>query len=304
VFSATAHLEINLVAGPSAKISAADQSRDGSDKNIILGRTSVSKGNQEGRDPNKPNRGDVCHGLEMLTGDKLATLTAGGEFQWGILPHKYGSGHDGGHCSWWVSNGTDQKTWFKFMDDLDCTATANPGPQPGKVKIPENLPLSCKDACTIMWLWSPLHAANCEIYSNCFDVKIEGVKGGIKDGGYPTKTPPFNCIRVNPVTHKTSAFGKYINVVNDSKVTFETVVDGNQDCYQYTVRAGDVLQGVLAKFDFSADELYIRNKKIMSGPHTLPVAGTKLNIAGCEENKAGSICLSSLIALGAIASLF
>jgi len=313
VFSATAHLEIHVVVGPSAKISPADEKLDKGDKSIILGRTSVSKGSQEGRDPNKPNPGDVCHGLPMLTGSRLAILTAGGEFQWGIKEEKYGSGHDGGHCSWWVSDGTDQNTWFKFMDDLDCTNNVKFGTQPGKVKIPENLPINCKTGCTIMWLWSPLHAGNCEIYSNCFDVRIQGVKGGIKDAGYPTKTPPYDCIRVNPETHKTSAFGKYINVATDGKVTFETVVDGNQDCYQYIVRENDALQKVLAKFDFSADKLYQRNKKIMSGPDTLPAPGTKLTIAGCEEKKpcppgiacqAGSISLSFLIALGAISLLF
>lgn len=312
VISTTAHLEINLVAGPDLKISAADESRGG-DKSIILGRTSVTEGNQNGRDPNVPEVGAVCHGHPMLAGDKLATLTAGGEFEWGIAKEKVGSGHDGGHCSWWVSDGTDQTTWFKFMDDLDCTNFTNYGTQPGKITVKKNLPLSCEDACTIMWLWAPLHAAECEIYSNCFDVKIEGVQGGIESGSYPKKNPPFECIRVNPETHKTSSFGKFINVGSNGIISFETVVDGDQDCYQYTVRQGDNLQEMLAKFDFDADDLYSRNKKIMASKDALPAVGTKLTIAGCEAkapkpdslaNTAGSICLSSLITLGAIASLF
>jgi len=89
------------------------------------------------------------------------------------------------------------------------------------------------------------------------------------------------------------------------------VVDGDQDCYQYTVRQGDNLQEMLAKFDFDADDLYSRNKKIMASKDALPPVGTKLTIAGCEAkapktdvNTAGSICLSSLITLGAMASLF
>lgn len=316
MLSATAHREINLVAGESVQIPEKDKTLETSDKKTILCRTAVVTGTQAGRDPNKPFPGAVCHNEKMLEGDKLATLTAGGEFTWGILADKLGSGHDGGHCSWWVSDGTDQKKWYKFNDDIDCTKNEKVGDQPGKVKIPKNLPLSCKDACTIMWLWSPLHTAKCEIYSNCFDVKINGVAGGIEDN-YPMKTAPFDCIRVNPETHKTSAFGQFINVGDDGSMSLEKVVDGDPKCYQYTVRSGDALDEVRAKFDFSADDLYQKNKKVMKDADTLPAVGTKLVIAGCDKTPkpetpgpdgsvaaAGSTYVSALTVLGVLASLF
>jgi len=306
MLSVTAHLEINLVAGNSVQIPEKDKNLQTGDKKTILCRTAVITGTQLGRDPNDPTLGATCHNKKMLGGDKLATLTAGGEFTWGILADKMGSGHDGGHCSWWVSDGTNQTKWYKFNDDLDCTKNEKLGDQPGKVKIPKNLPLSCKDACTIMWLWSPLHTAKCEIYSNCFDVKINGVEGGIKDN-YPMKTAPFTCIRVNPETHKTSAFGQYINVADDGTFTLEKVVDGDQDCYQYTVRDGDSIEEVRAKFDFSSEDLYKNNQNVMTDAETLPKTGTKLTIVGCDVGAvgaAGSTYVSVFTVLVTLASLF
>merc|ERR1712048_1150657 len=162
--------------------------------------------------------------------------------------------------------------------------------------------------------------ANCEIYSNCFDVKINGVTGGIQDD-YPMKTAPFKCIRVNPKTHMTSSFGQYINVGDDGKMSLDEVVDGDQDCYEYTVRIGDSLEEVRAKFDFSAEDLFSRNKNVMTDADKLPKAGTKLVIAGCEKktvtkkpdaegpdaegstsyDAAGSTCVSVLTAVGTLA---
>jgi LysM repeat protein len=300
VSSVTAHLEINLVAGPSVKVPEKDKGR--SDK-TILSRTAIATGTQQGIKPNDPSIGAVCHNSPMLTdANRLATLTAGGDFTWGIQEKKLGSGHDGGQCSWWVSDGTDQKTWYKFNDDIDCTANAKAGNQPGKVKIPKNLPLSCKTACTIMWLWAPLHSGTCEIYSDCFDVKITGVTGGIKDD-YPAKTAPFECIRVNTETSKTSAFGKFINVAKDGSIALEKVVDGDQNCYQYTVRDGDSVDLVVQKFDLTAKQLFDKNPLVMSDQDSLPSTGTKLIISGCggkelaAVNGSGSLYMGSLTAL-------
>jgi len=290
VSSVTAHLEINLVAGDSAKVPEQDKGR--SDK-TILSRTAIATGTQQGIKPNDPSIGAVCHGSAMLKDPKrLATLTAGGEFTWGIQEKKLGSGHDGGHCSWWVSDGTDQTKWYKFNDDVDCTAKAKAGNQPGKVKIPKNLPLSCKTACTIMWLWAPLHSGTCEIYSDCFDVKITGVTGGIKDN-YPAKSVPFKCIRVNTETHKTSAFGKFINVAKDGSITMEKVVDGDQNCYQYTVRDKDSVALVVQKFDMSPKQLYDKNNKVMDDQDSLPATGTKLTISGCGTDPVGDKAIAS-----------
>merc|ERR1711939_240357 len=186
-----------------------------------------------------------------------------------------------GHCAWFVSDGVDQTKWYKFHDAIDCTNEAQGGDQPDKVKIPVNLPTSCQEACTLLWLWSPLHTANCEIYSNCFDVKIEGVQGGIEDN-YPTLSSPFECIRVNTETHKTSSFGRFINTdPENAEIKLEKVVDGDQSCYQYTVRAGDNLDSIRAKFDYTVEELYNRNLDTMPREDVLPPPGTKLVIAGC-----------------------
>lgn len=284
VSSVTAHLEINLVAGPSVKVP--EQDKDRGDK-TILSRTAIATGTNKGIQPNDPSIGAACHNSKMLTDpNRFATLTAGGEFTWGIAEKKLGSGHDGGHCSWWVSDGTDQTKWYKFNDDLDCTANATFGIQPRKVKIPKNLPASCKTACTIMWLWAPLHSGACEIYSDCFDVKITGVTGGIKDD-YPAKSVPFECIRVNTETHKTSAFGKFINVAQDGSITMEKVVDGDQNCYQYAVRRGDSVDSVRQKFDLTKKQLFDQNKLVMNDQDTLPSTGTKLTISGCVTGDGG-----------------
>lgn len=302
--SVTAHLEVNLVAGTSLKVPENDKSRN---EKAILCRTAIATGSQRGIQPNDPSPGAVCHNFPMITdANRLATLTAGGEFTWGIDDKKLGSGHDGGHCSWWVSDGTDQTKWYKFNDDLDCTANAKAGDQPGKVKIPKNLPVSCKSACTIMWLWSPLHSGNCEVYSNCFDVKIDGVIGGIQDD-YPMKTTPFKCIRANTETHKTSSFGRFIDVSQDGSITLEKVVDGDQDCYEYTVRDGDSVALVGQKFDLSAKQLYDRNPLVMQSADSLPSTGTKLTIVGCgvdipAASDAKSLYISLAAVLGTLAA--
>jgi len=310
ILSTAAHLEINLVAGDFAQLSEKAASLPGNDEKTIECRTSIAEGNQRGRDPNDPTPGDVCHGIDMLGGDRLATLTAGGQFTWGILEDKLGSGHDGGHCAWFVSDGVDQTKWYKFADVLDCTNEAKGGDQPDQVKIPKNLPISCKEACTIMWLWSPLHTANCEIYSNCFDVKIEGAEGGIEDD-YPMLEAPFNCMRASTITHKTSSFGRFINVdPSDGSIVLEKVDDGDQSCYQYTVRADDSLESIRAKFDFSVEELYSKNNAVMPRADVIPAPGEKLVIAGCGTDvqvvvSAGSKYMSVLTVLGAfVVSLF
>lgn len=310
ILSTAAHLEINLVAGDYAQLSNNAASIAGSDK-TISSRTSIATGTLEGSAPNKPNVGDTCHGELMLTGDRLATLTAGGEVTWGILEKNLGSGHDGGHCSWWVSTGVDQIVWYKFADGIDCTNNAYAGDQPDTVKIPTNLPLACAEACTLMWLWAPLHSASCEIYSNCFDVKIEGVEGGIEDD-YPMIKAPFTCIRPNTESHKTSSFGRFINVDDGGDITLEKVVDGDPNCYQYTVREGDELAAIRAKFDISAEELHSKNLGVMANEDVLAPAGTKLIITGCGTDpqfivvvSAGSKYMPVLTVLGAlVVSLF
>merc|ERR1712224_520590 len=208
--------------------------------------------------------------------------------------------------------GTDQTKWYKFKDDIDCTANAKVGPQPGKIKIPTFLPLGCKTGCTLMWLWSAWHSAVCEIYSNCFDVKIEGVTGGIQDN-YPMKQAPFKCIRVNPKTHKTPSFGRYIDVASDGSVTLETVVGDDPKCYKYVVQDGDIMDVVLGKLGpLTAEDIYKKNTDVMKDKNTLPAVGTKLVIEGCEDettanpnaipffgaSPASSIYLSTLSVLG------
>lgn len=280
---ATAHLEVNIVTGPFAAAPVQHNTPVGKDPKILC-RTAIVAGDQLGRNPNDPSAGHVCHGKPMLTDpDKLATLTAGGDFQWEVLKERLGSGHDGGHCSWWVSAGTDQTKWYKFMDDIDCTANIQAGIQGTKVRILKELPKSCTKGCTLNWLWSPLHTGKCEIYSNCFDVKINGAEGGIEEN-YPMKSAPFECIRPNTDTHKTSAFGRFINVHSDDTVELEQVIDGDQNCYQYTVRNGDIIDQVRAKFDISVDELYLQNVDVMPSKTTLPTNGTKLTIAGCKPD--------------------
>merc|ERR1712157_509894 len=227
---------------------------------------------------------------------------------------KLGYGHDGGHCSWWVSDGPDQTKWYKFQDDLDCTAgveNSKGGIQPSKLKIPTNLPTKCKDSCTINWLWASLHASNCEIYSNCFDVKITGVVGVIEED-YPMKRAPFTCIRPNSNTHKTSAFGRFINVAPDGTVSLEKVVDGDPDCFQYIVKKDDRLDsytasdgkkvvGVLTKFDITEQELYAKNEELMVDLNTLPAVGTKLTIFGdCDATKKASDAMGLVLASGSM----
>jgi len=116
-----------------------------------------------------------------------------------------GAAHNGGHCALYLTRRSDnEQKWYKQMDFIDCTLTGN-----FQWKIEGSLvPAECKEACTLIWLWSPKSSGACEIYQNCFDVKITGSVGPA-DPSAVTITKNPTCVRIDPTTKQTPAFGEF-----------------------------------------------------------------------------------------------
>ncbi|KAF9578774.1 hypothetical protein BGW38_005265 [Lunasporangiospora selenospora] len=89
--------------------------------------------------------------------------------------YSVGASHGGGHCQWALSydNG---KTWVVVKTMLrDCLKGISGGAAYSvPVKIPSTAP---SGKAIFMWLWNNA-IGNRELYSNCADIEIKGVKGG------------------------------------------------------------------------------------------------------------------------------
>jgi hypothetical protein len=155
------------------------------------------------RYPNVP----PCHGISDKGPETV--LTAGDTW---FPKTSFGAPHGGGHCAWAVT--TDGTNYYKFSDNKDCTlgpvGTTHP------VLIPENLPAKCATTgCTISWFWTPLLSGSCEIYQNCFDIKVDRATGGIENDSSRRFQHgvgnTLTCVRVSDSTHWTTHYGPILS---------------------------------------------------------------------------------------------
>lgn len=115
----------------------------------------------------------VCHGLPAENAVRPQNVFNAGEVI--TLDIEGSANHYGGHCAFWYS--TDDVTFTKIVDVKDCTLS----PQTTRVQLPENMPVECETRCTFAWTWTPAVSGLCEIYSNCADIRVNGVSGGYTD---------------------------------------------------------------------------------------------------------------------------
>ena len=66
----------------------------------------------------------------------------------------------------------DEKTWYKIGDYKDCTTIGSL-----QFTMPKGVPAACSGAagCTFGWLWTPIFSGTCEIYMNCYQLKVRVV---------------------------------------------------------------------------------------------------------------------------------
>jgi hypothetical protein len=100
------------------------------------------------RNPNSNN----CHDTTFSDYDQF-TLTAGSTI---TATTTFGAGHNGGHSAWALS--TDDRTWYKFQDDVDTTLT---GGQQHDFTVPSNAMAACSGGCTLAWFWTPVSSGAC-----------------------------------------------------------------------------------------------------------------------------------------------
>lgn len=148
-----------------------------------------------------PNAG-VCHGVQSV--GEIYNLQAGTTYR---PTMSFGAGHEGGHCAWAVS--TDMKVWHKINDIVDCTLTAD-----HNLPIPTNLPVQCEtSSCILSWFWTPRQSGSCEIYQNCFDIKVSRATGGIERTN-PSFTHAIGnemtCQRVDNESKLTPIYGAFL----------------------------------------------------------------------------------------------
>jgi len=126
----------------------------------------------------------VCR--NQPAGNPVTTLTAGQPLTvaWSMFaPHV-------GDCFFYLSYDATlpdaQKTWFKIAEIPDCWMMNN---QPQQITIPNYIP-SCSN-CILRWEWYSIQLEpKVEFYSQCVDVAIRGVQGGVL--GTPRVTVPGN----------------------------------------------------------------------------------------------------------------
>jgi LysM repeat protein len=224
----------------------------------------------------------ACHGTAagglQLTVDANTKVSAKTTF---------GAGHDGGHCAWFISE--DQKTWYKLNDKLDCTKGGQN--QPHDVTIPANVPVSCGTKCILGWFWTPRSSGGCEIYSDCFDIKVVGAAGGI-EATAPSITDPLTCKRIDG-TGATTIYGPLM-ISNDGSVPAgsggtaapapgpdDTSVESD-GCTKYTVKAGDTLSAIATRFDIDKWET-IQELNKLQNPDALEVGQVLLMPGDCDS---------------------
>ena len=120
-------------------------------------------------EPMVPMHPQTCHGLASTSVHTRNSFSAGDSLNIDL----YGTAsHAGGHCAFWYS--TDDRRFNKIMDMKDCTL--NTGSI--RVTLPSTMPTQCRTKCTFAWTWVPVNSAVCEIYMNCADISVSGVRGG------------------------------------------------------------------------------------------------------------------------------
>jgi hypothetical protein len=235
---------------------------------------------------------NVCHGLSPV--DSKATITAGTMVR---AKTTFGAGHDGGHCAWFIS--ADQVTWYKLNDKIDCTKKGQD--QPHDVTIPANVPLTCGTKCVLGWFWTPRSSGGCEIYSDCFDITINGAAGGIESSGATKITTPLTCQRIDSNTGVTPIYGALM-ISNDGSppavpgssgggtsptppqggggMPPDVNVDPATGCTKYTVQSGDTLSAIALRFDV-ADWRTIQALNNLANPDSLEVGQQLLMPGDC-----------------------
>jgi hypothetical protein len=158
-------------------------------------------------EPMIPNHPQVCHGLDKPSSVPSENkFTAGQEISVKLAGSAY---HNGGHCAfWWTTN--KDGYWYKIIDIKDCTMTAMSSGS-FKVMIPKDMDKACETRCLFAWTWIPTSSGQCEIYSNCADIKVSGVSG-VGSNPITLKLDDFctgskSCSRVSTSTHFSTALG-------------------------------------------------------------------------------------------------
>ena len=269
--------------------------------------------NDRYRNPNDPSPGVACHGI-AATGTPAFTFNVGEKVEGKTT---FGAGHGGGHCVWAVS--TDQETWYKIQEEVDCTDQSTAG-QTHSFTVPEELLGACSSGtgCVLGWFWTPLLSGTCETYSNCWDVKIEGAKSGIESKASKFSAPIGQCVRVDTATHFTTHFGPLLSGGGsggggppaDGKLPDGIGTDKN-DCFTYTVKSGDTLGEIADLFDVPGGymTIYNANEDILTSPDSI-VPGQQLLIpgAGCGDDGSsggmggGGKAILVILAIGAVAT--
>lgn len=245
-----------------------------------------------------PDLTATCHA--STPGTNRATIVAGVN-QIGKMT--YGAAHGGGHCTWMISE--DEKTWYKINDKVDCTTIGT-----HDLVVPANVPASCETTgCTLGWFWTPRLSGGCEIYHNCFDVKVTGATGGIESAATTIKYTPGatpTCTRVN-TAGQTPIYGTFIGpggqqgggaanptaaatptqAGNAPAPTMSGLVNG---CLNYTVVPGDTLTKIAAMFDIEWALLVDVNPSLDANPDLIfpgqkfqvPQTGAAVAAKSCE----------------------
>jgi len=271
-----------------------------------------------------------CHGTSPQA-PKYGDFKAGDTVP-GLMT--YGAAHGGGHCAWMVSE--DQQTWYKLNDKLDCTTAGT-----HDVVLPTNLPTSCGTRCTLGWFWTPALSGGCEIYHNCFDVKVTGTTGGIETAAGTVKYVPGSsptCTRIDG-TGKTPIYGTWIGPDGAgagggggsvapaptnkpaAKPTDAGTDVGKTDlvngCLTYTVVSGDTLDKIKANHDLNDWDILA---EINSGDYPqlktdpdnieigwkfrIPQTGPSVEARSCDIAESGSSALAPASAAVAALSLW
>jgi len=152
-----------------------------------------------------PNSGH-CHGVPPGTPYPQKVFAAGDELKFLMSG---GAAHGGGQCALFLADPKDSESvWYKQMDVVDCSLM---GTTPFSWSIEaRNVPEFCSDGCTIIWVWSPIFSGTCEIYVNCFDVKITGGTAVLSSLINLKKDDVYGgCVRPDSTTHQTSTFGTF-----------------------------------------------------------------------------------------------
>lgn len=207
-----------------------------------------------------PN-GGVC---DKTTAGTVQTTLAVGATITGRTTN--GAGHGGGHCAWFVS--ADQLTWYKINDKIDCTPATQPtlpGGGTHDLVLPANLPAACDENCVLGWFWSPRFSGGCEVYHDCFDIKVTGRTGTPGTDMVQITTaadalfPGGACTRVNGAGI-TPMFGAMVGAGTPP------TTDGNPStptsCVPYTTKADDTVSKIATSEGKTADAILAINPQL------------------------------------------